>query len=268
MSSEIRFETPENVQVAYQAAGLGTRFIAWIVDQIIVVSCSFVMFFLFMLAGSASEMVLDELGESLGDLESGDGVANYFLGIFLLVFSLGSFFYFGLLELLMHGQTLGKRKLGIRVVSSNGFSLTASSVLLRNIFRVADNIPAFWIVPLVSGKSQRLGDMVAGTVVVVESLEKLSDLREQMLERKSTEMSFRFNDSALKLARRDDFSAVETFLERFHDLDFAQKEILLSQLVEPLAQRLRVEPPAAPERLRFLEDLLACEYQRQCRGLG
>jgi hypothetical protein len=110
--------------------------------------------------------------------------------------------------------------------------------------------------------------MVAGTVVVVESLENITDLREQLLERKPAEMGFRFSDTALKRIRCNDFLAVEKFLERHHDLDAAQQETLISQLVEPLAQRLRVEPPALPERLRFLEDLLASEYHRRCRSLG
>ncbi|MBN1851865.1 MAG: RDD family protein [Pirellulales bacterium] len=268
MTGDIRFETPENVRVVYHAAGLGTRFTAWMIDQIIVILCCIVMFFLLMLVSRASETVLDELVESLDGLESGDGLTPYFLGFFLLIFGLGSFFYFGLFELFMHGQTLGKRQLGIRVVCSNGFSLAASSILVRNLFRIADNIPALWIVPLVSEKSQRLGDMVAGTVVVIDTMENMSHLREQMLERNPAEMRYRFSDSALKRIREDDFLAVEKFLERHHDLDAAQKESLLSRLVMPLAKRLCAEPPPESERLRFLEDLLACEYQRRCRSLG
>ena len=74
----------------------------------------------------------------------------YTLGIFWLVYSLGSFLYFGCCELLMRGQTIGKRSVHIRVVKTDGFSLDPQSIFVRTIFRVIDHLPMLFIVPLVT----------------------------------------------------------------------------------------------------------------------
>ena len=89
-------------------------------------------------------------------------------GIFYLGFALSDWMYFGLSELLLRGQTFGKRQMGIRVVKADGFSLDPSAILLRTLFRVIDNMPPMWIVPLMTEKRQRLGDFVAGTIVVAD----------------------------------------------------------------------------------------------------
>ena len=93
-------------------------------------------------------------------------VPIYFIAFAWLFWGLGSFIYFTLCELFWRGQTIGKWACDVRVVKTDGFSLDAASVLLRNIFRLVDQIPPLWIVPVLSPRSQRFGDMVAGTVVV------------------------------------------------------------------------------------------------------
>ena len=120
---------------------------------------------------------------------------------------MGSFIYFGLSELLSRGQTLGKRLSGIRVVRIDGFALEPAGILVRNIFRVIDNLPPLWIVPLVSKKSQRFGDMVAGTVVVFDKPESISDLRLTLSQRPAGTAQFTFDAAMLKRARPQDFQA-------------------------------------------------------------
>lgn len=266
--AEVRFETPENVQVSYQLAGPGTRFVAWFVDGILLWLLTFVSFIVLLALGMASEPFLRRLGDQVEPRDSMQAMM-YMVGLFVLIFGLGSFVYFGFFELLMRGQTPGKRSVGIRVVKANGFSLDAGSIAVRNVFRVVDQLPPLWIVPVVSGNTQRLGDMVASTLVIVDQPEKISNLRETLVARPAAESRFRFDGSALRRLRPVDIQAVERLLERWNDLPQPTRRNLVAQIVDPLAKRLGVDSPGGePDQLRFLEDLLAAEYRRQYRRLS
>ncbi len=277
MHDHIEFETPENIQVSYHPAGLGTRFIAWFLDNILVFFVMIGMLLLMMCAGTATEGVMRDIAESFRDVAEDmdeDGPPNipkvmmYMLGLWLLLWGLGSFFYFGLSELFLRGQTLGKRLMQIRVVKSDGFSLNPVGILVRNIFRVIDHLPPLWIVPLVSANSQRLGDMVAGTLVVVDKPEEISDVRAALSSRTVEASMFRFDVATLKRARPQDFEAIERILERWHSLSLSQQDSLSVQLITSLAKRLQTDVPPQEIRLVYLQDLLAAEYRRQNRSLG
>ncbi len=272
MPERIEFETPENVRVGYEPAGLGSRFLAWFVDSMLLVLLFVVILILLVLVGLGSHEILDRLAEGLSGFspESGGQLSFYFMGIFLLVWGLGSFFYYGLSEYFLRGETIGKRQVSIRTVKADGFSLDAGSILVRNIFRIIDHVPALWIVPLVSARSQRLGDLVAGTVVVKDEPSAMSPLREQLLQRPPADAAFRFDATILARVRPADVEAAEAFLERVSGggLRGRERNRLLATICEPLAKRLGCEPPAARERRRFLEDFLAAEVRRQYRKLG
>ncbi len=268
MENAIRFETPENVHIQYEPAGLGTRFLAWFVDQILVTFVMIGMFLLMALTISSFVDVVEGLFESDEEDFDPGTIPLYFVGFMLLIWGLGSFVYFVLCELYLHGQTVGKRTVKIRVVKADGFALDPMSILVRNMFRVADHIPVFWVVPVFSSQSQRTGDMVAGTVVVSDDPQPLSDVRTELSQRKALEAEFRFDQIALKKLRPEDVTAIERILDRWHDLEEQQQTALLDKIVAPLALRMNVELPPADSRIRFLEDLLAAEFRRQNRALG
>jgi uncharacterized RDD family membrane protein YckC len=273
MSAKIQFETPENIQVAYEPAGLGTRFVAWFVDNIIMFALGVAIFFILICSGTITDSVLRDITEpARRSVERPNGempeVTLYFIGLFVLVSGLGSFLYYGLSELFSRGQTIGKRLSGIRVVRLDGFALDPGGIFVRNIFRIIDQQPPLWIVPLVSKKSQRLGDMVAGTVVVFDKPESIGNLRLSLSQRPSGEAQFVFDAATLKRARPQDFAAVERILERWEQLTEDQQQAFLDQLIPPLATRLQTEKPPHDLRLQFLQDLLAAEYRRQHRSLG
>jgi uncharacterized RDD family membrane protein YckC len=83
-------------------------------------------------------------------------------------------------EWLMRGQTLGKRLLRLRVMDATGLRLRFSQILMRNLLRAVDSLPALYLVGgavcLVSRRGQRLGDLAAGTVVVRLPEERTTDL--------------------------------------------------------------------------------------------
>lgn len=270
MSDAVKFETPENIELSFTIAGLGTRFVAWFVDNLLMFLLLFILFVVLIIGGAVTDIVLtpfEGLEEGFAD---GDGseVVIWMFGVFTLFWGLGSFFYYGIFELFMRGQTPGKRMSKIRVVKSDGFSLDAVSILVRNIFRVLDQLPVLWIVPLASASGLRFGDMVAGTIVVQDEVTDLGTVREKFASRQAAEAQFRFSPSTLKRLRPSDITAVEQLLERWSELPADLGIELRDQIVTGLVKRMELETPGVQERLQFLEDLLAAEYRRQNRRLG
>lgn len=274
MSAPLKYETPENVQIEYHPAGLGTRFIAWFVDQIIIT----VLIFLAIIALVIYAAIFDGafrqffrwVDETVGDgnqKTSPETAVMYFVGIGTLIWGLGSLFYFGLSELMWRGQTLGKKLCHIRVVKLDGFALDGVSIFVRNIFRVADNLPLLWVVPFLSKRGQRTGDMVGGTIVVSEEAEQLPEVREQLSRRNPAEARFRFEQAKLGRLTRDDFESIERILDRWSALTMEQKTTLLNRIVGPLCKKMQADEPPSEQRVEFLEDLLAAEYRRQDRQL-
>lgn len=264
--SELQFETPENVAIEYAPAGLGTRFVAWFIDQIF--STLLTLFIiLVILCSGASFSAMESL---VRDLERGGRPESFMIifGLALLLWGLGGFVYFGCCELFLRGQTPGKRMSKIRVVKVDGFSLDAGAIFVRNIFRVLDHMPPLWLVPLLSTKSQRPGDMVAGTVVVSDEQLEVSSVRVELSARSALESEFRFDAGSLSKLTETDFQAVQTLLERWHALPGGQRGNLAASIVSSITRKLNIDPPDQSKQRQFLEDLLAAELRRQHRGLG
>ena len=266
IDTSYRFETPENVQVRYDVAGLGTRFVAWFVDQIIVWFLTIFLFIALIIVGASFDSVLGEFGPSGPD--AANRMVMIMAGVMVLVWGFGSFLYFGGCELFWRGQTLGKRVSNIRVVKADGFQLDAVSVVIRNLFRVIDQLPPMWIVPFVSGRSQRAGDMVAGTLVVADSPPELSPVRVVLAQRSAAEAQFRFDQAMLKRISGEEFAAIERLLERCLSVDISERERLLAAFTTRIAAKLGIEPPQVEQRLQFLEDLFSAELRRRDRHLG
>ena len=270
MASPVLFETPENVQIAYKTAGLGTRFCAWVIDWIFVAIVAIFLFLAFSILSGATGVALDNMRQKLGIRRpvSQDEIRLYLFSIVILALELGSFVYFVAAELLVRGQTIGKRACGVRVVKADGFALDAGSVFVRNVLRLVDQIPLLWIVPLLSGRSQRFGDMVAGTLVVGETQDQMGDLRAKLVARDQSESRFRFDAAMLNRIRPTDVEALERILERWSSLTTQQRNILLDRIVEPLAKRLAAPSPDLADRQDFLVELLAAIYRRESRRLS
>ena len=273
-SSTLQYETPENVQIEYRPAGLGTRFLAWFIDQMILNIVIFLTFIVLVIFSAAFEgffrdffRQIDDMAQNVEENVDPETFVMYVIGIGMLIWGLGSFFYFGLSELFWRGQTPGKRMCRIRVVKADGFALDAVSVFMRNVFRVADHLPVLWIVPVLSRRAQRFGDMVAGTIVISDESEDLANVRHQLSSRNAAEARFRFDHARLMRLAREDFDAVERILDRWNSLPPDQQLSLLDRLVEPLCRKMQTDEPPLDERLLFLEDLLAAEYRRQDRHL-
>lgn len=137
------------------------------------------------------------------------------------------FLYHPVLELLMRGRTPGKRKAGARIVSVEGATPTVGSLLLRNLFRLIDGLPGFYMVGLAcclfTDNRVRLGDMVAGTVLVLEEADASKSL---------ARLSEAMQRSALPL---DALRLVQDVLDRWPELEEGQRMRLARGLLAKLA---------------------------------
>lgn len=156
--------TPERVSFRLETAGLGSRFAAQLVDGLA-------------LFGILAALGLASAG--LGALLSNGQLA---LLAFVVLGFLTFWAYWIVPEALWSGQSLGKLALHLRVVDAGGGPLTVGQAIVRNLLRIVDFLPAYYAVGamaiFVSSRNQRLGDLVAGTVVVRERRAvRLADLR-------------------------------------------------------------------------------------------
>lgn len=142
----LRVETPEGITLKLHAAGVLPRALAWLLD-----------FAIRVLAALTASVVLVFLGDA--------GVGLYLVLLFALVW-----LYPVLFEVLRDGQTIGKRALGLKVIHANGTPVSWLASIVRNLLRTVDMLPLCYGVGLLAGLidpyGRRLGDLVAGTLVV------------------------------------------------------------------------------------------------------
>lgn len=178
VASQEFLKTVEHAPGGDPPAGLGIRYLAWFLDNIVVMVLLIATFFLAVWCGVVTETAVRETAWALqgGEAvtpdkqdEQGLQALQYLMGLTTLIWSMGSVVYYGCSEFWLHGQTCGKWLLGLRVVRVDGVALGAAEIFVRNLFRLIDQFPPVWIVPLFSKRSQRFGDMVAGTMVVRDS---------------------------------------------------------------------------------------------------
>ena len=148
----LEVETPEHVVLDYEIAGLGSRTIAALVDMVILLAWGFALLVVAITLSSSS-------------YES-----SWFLAIYGILWFASSWGYFVFFEGLRAGQTPGKRRVGIRVVADTGHPISIGAAAVRNLLRLADFLPPPYLLgALLVGihpRGKRLGDLIAGTVVV------------------------------------------------------------------------------------------------------
>jgi uncharacterized RDD family membrane protein YckC len=157
----LNIETPENVAFGYQIAGIGSRFLAALVDTLLITLLqSLVILILFLFLNALFDFSLDDLG----DLGSWLFAAA---GLLAFTFYWGYYIFF---EMIWNGQSPGKRWVGLRVLRADGTPVTLSESIIRNLVRLVDFLPAYYgigvITMFIDERSRRLGDLAAGTLVV------------------------------------------------------------------------------------------------------
>lgn len=148
--NSLQIQTPEGCTFSLLLAGPITRFLALLVDLLCVLAATVAV----AKALSFLELVSRGLGSTL-----------LILTWFVLWFGYGI-----VLEWFCRGRTVGKRLLRLRVVDEHGLGLTFSQIVIRNLLRLVDMLPMLYLVGgvfcLATRRAQRLGDLVANTVVI------------------------------------------------------------------------------------------------------
>jgi len=156
---KLTIDTPEQIALEFPLAGVGSRFLAFAIDTLIQFIAGFLLFIVGLIAFPGFALF-------------GRGGGAWAVAVWIFVAFLLYWAYFAGFEALWKGQTPGKRELRLRVIKDTGASITAQDAIARNLLRAVDSLPAFYgiglVVMFLSDQNKRLGDYVAGTVVVHE----------------------------------------------------------------------------------------------------
>jgi uncharacterized RDD family membrane protein YckC len=243
-----RMVTPEAVALEFTTANVGSRILAFLIDMVIVGVVSF---------GGILVLVLTDAT-----------LPEWLVASILIILVPGWYLgYFAVSETLWRGRTVGKAALGLRVVTKEGGQVRFRHAAIRALLGLVDFAigSGFFAVVfiLLTRDNQRLGDLLAGTIV----------LRERSGLPAPAPVSFgvppglepyaaTLDVSALRI---DEYQAVRTFLLRAPSLPPAPRASLAAQLASPLAGRLRPPPPPGLPPEAFLH-CVAAVYQRRQRG--
>jgi len=254
----LSIDTPENVAFGYEVAGIGSRFLAAVVDTLIIfVLLALVNLTLFLLALS---LFRDRLRF--------DSPVLVWLG---LVFGLIAFaFFWGyyiFFEMLWNGQSPGKRWAGLRVIRTDGTPITLTESIVRNLVRLVDLMPAYYgvgvVTMFINSQSRRLGDLAAGTLVVYDKAAiSLASLASQSTVPQTPST---FGESQLPVGRlaSEDLEMAEDFIRRRDQL--TNRAALAPRLAQALAHRMSL--PESAFDAQQAENLIA-EVVRASHGRG
>lgn len=243
-------QTPENVAFGYQVAGIGSRFLATLVDTLIILFLQAVTVLALILALIALDAAL------LGNDFSAWVLALFGLLLFILFWGYYIFF-----EILWNGQSPGKRWVGLRVIRRDGTPITLSESLIRNLTRLVDFLPVAYGIGIIAmfldKRSRRLGDLAAGTLVVHDrapiSIQSLSARRPVNFPMQGPK-PVSLEGFPLERLSNDDLNLIEDFLSRREQL--THRETLAGQILNTLHTRLGL-PLTALNRIEAEDTLLA-----------
>ncbi|MFN2449895.1 MAG: RDD family protein [Candidatus Baltobacteraceae bacterium] len=164
MDRSLSVTTPESIAFSYELAGLGSRFLAVMIDLLIQIGIVLVIVVGIVLARTQPGTYPRVAAETPLWAKSA-AIALIVVVLFAIFFG-----YFILFEALHGGRTPGKRLVGIRVVRDGGYAIDFGSAVVRNLVRAGEFGLGFYAISaactLISKQNKRLGDLAAGTVVV------------------------------------------------------------------------------------------------------
>jgi len=236
----IDIQTAQNVSIEYELATLRDRFIALLIDILIVLAGYFVIISILM------NTVMD-------DISYGYTANIVFVFMPLLLFVLYNLF----LELWLNGQTIGKRTVGIKVVRLDGREPGIGNYLMRAIFHLIDTIFSFGVMGalLISSSihKQRLGDMTANTTLIKVKFNQRFRL-EDILSIGNME-DYEITYPEVKRFSEQDMLMIKTIISRYVKYPNEAHEEVLNELVEKVKTTLDIRQ-TPPNKIEFLKLLI------------
>jgi uncharacterized RDD family membrane protein YckC len=232
----IRITTSQNIDIDYEVAGLGERIVAYLIDL--------AMFVVILIASMIA------FGVSGGNGSS----SSVLIGVLIVIYAALYVFYDLVCEVAMNGQSVGKRVMKIKVISLDGGRPRFSQYLLRWLFRIIDFFPGTLnlcglICIAVSDKTQRVGDMVAGTTLIrTEPRTKIHNI------------AFKPSDdgyqpvfaAAANLNDKD----IELINEVINSYIKNRNSVLIYNMAQRIKDLLVITPPAGMNDMLFLQTII------------
>jgi uncharacterized RDD family membrane protein YckC len=253
--NRITLQTPESVELDFTLAGIGNRAYALIIDYIVLgLSLILFLFFWAFLSYYLLQLFLGKIRENL---------ALWLLAIQLLIIFFIYVGYFVIFETLWQGQTPGKKRAKIRVIRDDGRIIGIAQATLRALLRPIDDLfflGAFLII--FTKKEKRIGDFVAGTIVVQDEI----PIREALVvisnEASSLASRLQINANISQLLP-EDFAVIREYLQRRNEMMTQARKDVSLQLAHQVKKIIGLEkvPPGVNPNL-FLEAVYLA-YQKQ-----
>ncbi|HXR38687.1 MAG TPA: RDD family protein [Terracidiphilus sp.] len=255
-SDQLSIDTPELVAIEMPLAGIGSRFIALLVDYLIWSAGVFLLFLVVIFLLPAMH-TFNRIS------------AQWAEAIVIFIFFLLNWGYFTLFEAFWNGRTPGKRVAKIRVIQRSGRSIGLLESMARNLVRYVDQLPFFYgvgvIAMFVTRQHQRLGDLAAGTLVVRDR-EPESPLWGDTGSRTFTAQLFAPTASipephtavtlpALGISKLSstDLEVLEGFFSRRLDMSLATRQVLAQRIAAAIQAKSGLEVPEGTSVETFLE---------------
>lgn len=232
----VTIQTTQQVSIEYELSGSLARVFAFLIDMVVVIGVYLFLLFLVLAGSDISEQVV-----------------LFFLPLALFL----AYYYFS--QLFFQGQTLGKKLQQIKVLRVDGKDPTPGDYLLRTLFLLPDawfsfGIPAILLINT-TPNAQRIGDLVAGTVVVKRRASRnfvIEDIR-GIKTRSDHEVTF----SQILQFSEADMLLIKTSLRRLKDYPNPVHRQLIDDLAKSCREKLNIEPSDGPrDSVEFLDLLL------------
>lgn len=260
--NRVTLQTPESVELEFALAGIGNRALALLIDYVALYTTIIVFWIVW--AFFASQLV-DLLAKILGKTDYLE------LSLFAIALLINFFIYVGyfvFFEVIWQGQTPGKRYTKIRVIQDDGRRVGIQQATMRALLRPVDDIlfiGAFLII--LNRREKRLGDLVAGTIVVQEEFQVVA-------------ANFPISESAKQLAQKlpemanfsqllpDDFATIREYLRRRNTMTSNAKHDLSLELVRQVRSIIDSPPLQSGVTPDVFLEAVYLAYQQQSSSLG
>ena len=238
LTERLKIDTPEQIALEFPVAGIGSRFLALTIDTLLQFVLYVVVFVGVFVAGPRIRLIPSFAGPYAGAL----------VILFLFCVYWG---YFAFFETIWKGQTPGKRIAHIRVIKESGRPINAYEAIGRNLMRTIDALPGMYAVGItcmmLNRYSRRLGDYVAGTVVIHDS--RTEDAPPDW---KSADPQTLSNPDLARISS-DELVLIETYLQRRFELDPSVRISLAYQIAHRITEKTGLQRESTQHVDDFLE---------------
>jgi uncharacterized RDD family membrane protein YckC len=242
LERSVTVRTPEAIAFYYELAGLGSRFLALLVDTLIQAGAFIVLFLAGLLGARRATSLASSMHLSQKSLES-TVIAVGILLAFVLFYG-----YFIAFEKLWNGQTPGKRMVGIRVVRDGGYPVELAGSTIRNLIRIVEQLLGFYFISVIcmlaSSENKRLGDYAAGTIVVRDRGFEVKDPAYWLRQGAGDSHG---DSNAIAGLSADELAVVDRYIERRHTLDPLSARNAATKIAQALRPKLAPEVAGLPD---------------------